>query len=61
MEEIAKNDYNLNISRYVSTAQAEPDIDLAAVHTKLVDIDAKIAKAAAEHNGYLRELGLPPV
>jgi type I restriction enzyme M protein len=61
MEEIAKNDYNLNISRYVSTAEAEADIDLAAVHTKLIDIDAKIAKAAEEHNGYLKELGLPPV
>ncbi|MEA1052267.1 type I restriction-modification system subunit M [Lamprobacter modestohalophilus] len=61
MEEIEKNDYNLNISRYVSTAQAEADIDLVAVHTRLIDIDVKIAKAAEEHNGYLKELGLPPV
>ena len=36
MEEIEKNDFNLNISRYVSTAQAEEEIDLAAVHADLV-------------------------
>ena len=29
MEEISKNGYNLNISRYVSTAMPEKEIDLA--------------------------------
>jgi len=29
MTEIEANDYNLNISRYVSTAEAEAEIDLA--------------------------------
>jgi type I restriction enzyme M protein len=38
MEEIEKNDYNLNISRYVSTAKAEIKIDLKEVNKKLVDI-----------------------
>jgi type I restriction enzyme M protein len=61
MEEIERNDYNLNISRYVSTAEAEADIDLAAVHAQLADIDQRIAEAAQTHNGYLKELGLPPV
>ena len=28
MEEIEKNDYNLNISRYISTAVGEAEIDL---------------------------------
>ena len=32
LEEIENNDYNLNISRYVSTAESEEEIDLAAVH-----------------------------
>ena len=36
MKEIIDNDYNLNISRYVSTAVAEADIDLAQIHAKLV-------------------------
>jgi len=61
MAEIEQNDYNLNISRYVSTTEAEPDIDLAAVHTQLVAIDKRIAEAANTHNQYLKELGLPPI
>jgi len=61
MEEIESNDYNLNISRYVSTAEAEPEIDLAAVHTQLTDIEKRIAEATETHNQYLKELGLPPV
>lgn len=59
MGEIAKNDFNLNISRYVSTAVAEEDIDLAAVHRDLVDIEDRIAKATSAHNVFLAELGLP--
>jgi type I restriction enzyme M protein len=59
MAEIEENDSNLNISRYVSTAEAEPEIDLGAVHARLTDIDKRIAEAAETHNRYLRELGLP--
>ncbi|CAI8776018.1 type I restriction enzyme M protein [Methylococcus capsulatus] len=59
MEEIEANGYNLNISRYVSTAQAEEEIDLAAVHAELVALDRKIETATQRHNGFLRELGLP--
>lgn len=58
MQEIAENDYNLNISRYVSTAQAEAEIDLAATHARLVEIEKTLAEATARHNGFLRELGL---
>jgi len=61
MEEIVSNDYNLNISRYVSTAIAEPVIDLAATHEDLVSIDEAIRKATEKHNGFLQELGLPPL
>ncbi|WP_017364701.1 type I restriction-modification system subunit M [Methylococcus capsulatus] len=59
MEEIEANGYNLNISRYVSTAQAEEEIDLAAVHAELVALDRKIETATQRHNGFLQELGLP--
>jgi type I restriction enzyme M protein len=58
MEEIAKNDYNLNISRYVSTALTEKEIDLKEVHSRLVDIEARIKDATDKHNAFLRELGL---
>jgi type I restriction enzyme M protein len=56
-----KNDYNLNISRYGSTSRPEPEIDLAAVHAQLRDIEKRISESARTHNQYLKELGLPPV
>lgn len=59
MDEIEKNDFNLNISRYVSTAEAEEEIDLAAVHADLLAAEKKIADAKKRHNQYLAELGLP--
>lgn len=60
MDEIAeKNDYNLNISRYVSTAVDEPEIDLAATHKELVEIEKQIQTATAKHNDFLKQLGLP--
>ena len=62
MEEIAEeNDYNLNISRYVSTALPEPIIDLGTVNTGLVELEKKIQKSTKKHNQYLDELGLPPL
>ncbi len=61
MEEIEKNDYNLNISRYVSTAIDEVKIDLKDVNQKLVDIEKKATKALNEHNEYLKELGLKTI
>lgn len=61
MEEIEKNDFNLNISRYVSTAKAEPKVDLEAEHQKLVNIEKEINEALDKHNSFLKELGLPPL
>lgn len=61
MEEIEKNDYNLNISRYVSTAKSEEIIDLKAVNKQLVEIERKASEAANKHNKFLKELGLPPI
>ena len=58
MEEIAKNDYNLNISRYVSTAVTEKEINLKEVNARLVDIEKRIKEATETHNGFLKELGL---
>ena len=59
MEEIEKNRYNLNISRYVSTAVEEEIIDLADVKKNLDETEEAIKKAKAKHNRFLKELGLP--
>jgi len=61
MQEIIDNDYNLNISRYVSTAETEAEIDLASVHAELSTIEKTLAEAKSRHNAFLIELELPPL
>jgi type I restriction enzyme M protein len=61
MEEIEKNGYNLNISRYISTAVAEEEIVLQTVNAKMRSLEQKITEAKDKHNTFLKELGLPPL
>jgi type I restriction enzyme M protein len=61
MKEIEANNFNLNISRYVSIAQDEVEIDLNAVHAELVSAERDVVAVAAKHNVFLKELGLPPL
>jgi type I restriction enzyme M protein len=61
MAEIEKNGFNLNISRYISTAVGEAEIDLGATHGELVEIEKAIAVAKDKHNAFLKELGLSPL
>jgi type I restriction enzyme M protein len=49
MERIAEEGYNLNISRYVSTATDEVEIDLAATHAELVEAEKKIQEATRNY------------
>jgi type I restriction enzyme M protein len=58
MSEITKNDYNLNISRYISTALAEEEIDLQAVNFELLSLGQVFYTARDRHNAFLKELGL---
>lgn len=61
MKEIEGHDYNLNISRYVSTAPQEMEIDLTVTHAELVKFERDIRQSLAKHNDFLRELRLPPL
>ena len=61
MEEIEKNGYNLNISRYVSTSVDEIKIDLKDVNIKLKGINKSIKTNTDKHNEFLKELDLPPI
>lgn len=54
-----EHDFNLNISRYVSTAESEAEVDLASVRQQLDDLRKQVRSAAQRHNGYLEELGVP--
>ena len=58
MEEIEKNEFNLNISRYVNTAAEEEIIDINKVKEDLDSIEETIRNAKALHNQFLKELGL---
>ena len=58
LEEIAENDYNLNIPRYVDTFEEEEPIDLEQVQKDLNQIDDEIIEVEKEINSYLKELGV---
>ena len=61
LKEIKENDYNLNITRYVSLAQEEVPIDLKANHDSLIEIESKIKDSKGKLNVYLKELGLDTI
>ena len=59
MAEISKNDFNLNISRYISASVAEEEINLQVVNAELLALDQTIREARDLHNAFLEELNLP--
>lgn len=58
LEEVANNDYNLNIPRYVDTFEAEEEIDIQAVMQEIKSLEAKRAELDKEIDAYFKELGL---
>lgn len=57
MEEIEKNDFNLNIWRYVSTMQSEKEINLKEVNKQLIEIEKRATEAVKKHNKFAKSLG----
>lgn len=60
LDEIEENNYNLNISRYVSTFVEEEPVDIHAVMAEIKNLEAKRAELDKEIEIYLKELGLVP-
>jgi len=58
LQEVADNDYNLNIPRYVDTFEAEEEIDIQAVMQEIKSLEAKRAELDKEIDVYFKELGL---
>jgi len=54
--QIAENDYNLNIPRYVDTFEEEEEIDLAAVLAEREAIEQRVIELNGKMAGYLKEL-----
>ncbi|MBL7770132.1 MAG: SAM-dependent DNA methyltransferase [Flavipsychrobacter sp.] len=57
-EEIASNDYNLNISRYIDTSEKEPEINLQEVKRELEKLEEREKEIDAKLANYLKELGI---
>jgi len=57
LEEIEKNDFNLNIARYVQIAEEEKIIDVAIEFEKLKNLQAKRNASEAEMLSFIEELG----
>jgi type I restriction enzyme M protein len=57
-DEIAENDFNLNIPRYVDTFEEEAEIDIASVQQEIIKLETELATVQAQMNEYLKELGI---
>ena len=57
-EEIAENDFNLNIPRYVDTFEPEPEVDLQAEFKAIAKLKQESKQIDSELDKYFKELGL---
>lgn len=57
-QELADNDFNLNIPRYVDTFEEEAEIDLTAVKLEIATLESQLSTVRAQMANYLKELGL---
>lgn len=58
LQEVAENDYNLNIPRYVDTFEEQEEIDIQAVMQEIKSLESKRAELDKEIDVYFKELGL---
>lgn len=58
MDEIEKNDWNLNIPRYVDTSEEEEPVDLKQVTKEINEISHEIQEASDDLKRYFDALGL---
>ncbi len=57
LDEIAENDFNLNIPRYVDTFEDEEPIDIGAVQEEIEQLETELAETRKQMVGHLKELG----
>jgi type I restriction enzyme M protein len=57
LDEIRRNDYNLNIPRYIDITEEEEPIDIQKTIDELLKLKKERAAAEAKVEGYLKELG----
>jgi type I restriction enzyme M protein len=57
-EEIEKNDFNLNIPRYVHTFEEEEEIDIKSIQKDIDSLEAELKEVQGKMKDYLKELNL---
>src|SRR5690554_4419505 len=58
LEEVAENEYNLNVPRYIDTFEEEEPVDLEEVQKEIQSFNKEINELEEEINKYLKELGV---
>ncbi len=59
LDEVAMNEYNLNIPRYVDTFEEEKSVDLELLSSELKSLDSELKEINTEIKGYCSELNIP--
>lgn len=57
MDEIAENNFNLNIVRYIDTSEEEEIVDIEETLARIDKLEATEDEIDEKLNGYLKELG----
>jgi len=57
LDDIKKNDYNLNITRYVDTSEEEEEIDIEEVIGRISEREQELAESKEKINSFLEQLG----
>ncbi|RZJ55988.1 MAG: SAM-dependent DNA methyltransferase [Flavobacterium sp.] len=58
IDELAQNDYNLNITRFIDTSKVEIEVDIKSVYQKLSELELNEKEIDTKMDGFLKELGL---
>ena len=58
LQELADNDFNLNIARYVDTFKEEDEIDVSAIEQDIERLEGELVEVRAKMKQYLKELGV---
>jgi len=57
LDDIKKNDYNLNITRYVDTSVDEDEIDIEEVIARISEREQELSESKEKINSFLEQLG----
>ena len=58
LEEVAENNYNLNIPRYVDTFEEEEEIDVVSLRKEIEELEAELVMIQAKMKEQLKQLGV---